>query len=86
MPDMSEFHESEEEMEDRCDAQRGSEKLDIRPAPPRRRAVVDPRTGLKYPEVEYHDCPGAALGTCDPANPKPGCPDCGGKGYVEGAA
>jgi hypothetical protein len=28
MPDMSEFHETEEEMEDRCDAQRDSEKLD----------------------------------------------------------
>ena len=27
MPDMSEFHESEEEMEDRCDAQRDDEKL-----------------------------------------------------------
>ena len=28
MPDMSEYHETEEEMEDRCDAQRDSEKLD----------------------------------------------------------
>ena len=27
MPDMSEFHETEEEMEDRCDAQRDDEKL-----------------------------------------------------------
>ena len=58
MPDMSEFHETEEEMEDRCDAQRDSEKLD------------------------YHDCPGAALGTCEPTNPQPDCPDCEGKGYI----
>ncbi len=27
MPDMSEFHETEEEMEDRCDSKRDSEKL-----------------------------------------------------------
>jgi hypothetical protein len=31
MPDMSEYHESDEEMEDRCDAQRDSEKLDPQP-------------------------------------------------------
>ena len=35
-------------------------------------------------EVDYHDCPRAKLGTCDPMNPQPDCPNCGGKGYVEG--
>ena len=55
-----------------------------RPAPPRRKALVDPRTGLKYPEVDYYDCPRIKLGTCDPRSPRPDCPDCGGKGYVEG--
>ena len=49
MPDMSEYHETEEEMEDRCDAQRKAEKEEV---PPRRRAWVDPRTGLKYPAEE----------------------------------
>lgn len=33
-------------------------------------------------EGNYHDCPGAALGTCDPCEPKADCPDCDGKGYV----
>ena len=47
MPDMSEYHETEEEMEDRADSQRKAEKEGE--VPPRRRAWVDPRTGLKYP-------------------------------------
>ncbi len=50
MPDMSEFHETEEEMDDRCDAQRKAEKEGGEAVSPRRKAVVDPRTGLKYPE------------------------------------
>jgi hypothetical protein len=73
MPDMSEYHETEDEMEDRCDAQRDSEKLD--------RPVEFTIGG-----IDYHDCPGAALGTCEPTNPQTTCPDCGGKGYVEGIA
>ena len=47
MPDMSEYHETEDQMEGRADSQRKAEKEgDV---PPRRKALVDPRTGLKYP-------------------------------------
>jgi hypothetical protein len=86
MPDMSEFHETEEEMEDRCDAQRDSEKLD--PAIPDLGFAGLVKTFFRIEPGEattdYHDCPGAKLGTCDPTNPQPDCPDCGGKGYIEG--
>lgn len=30
----------------------------------------------------YHDCPGAALGTCDPHEPNEDCEHCDGAGYV----
>jgi hypothetical protein len=66
MPDMSEYHETEDEMEGRCDSQRKAEK----------------EGEFRISGVDYHDCPGAALGTCEPTDPRPDCPDCGGAGYV----
>ena len=50
MPDMSEYPDTEDQMEGRADSMRKAEKEgDV---PPRRKAIVDPRTGCKYPVEE----------------------------------
>ncbi len=102
MPDMSEYHETVEEMDDRCDAMRDAEKDEFsRPLGVPQPEEDHPLTAMlkrlaeafnrntqvmevvEVVEVDYHDCPGAKSGACDPVNPQPDCPDCGGKGYIE---